>query len=256
MAKDNKNISPKEAEQAKRAKEEEARLDKEKKEQQKLREKKRKRKKQKMLKMQKKEQKRVKWLINLPFMTLFKVSTLITFLSFITIFFWSGTDLYYSLIYSFFIFTSIYLGVGLILVALFYLLSVDKEFELKEEIRLEKQMEIEEEEARQREEMKELEALERELTEKKLKVDSPTPELARNNIEDSESMLDEGEKQMPDFSDIQDSQEPDFFSETNNQTFDDNVDTSIPELTSRENVDNSYLEDIFGEEFSKNEEKV
>lgn len=251
MAKENTNN---ETEHAKRAKEEEARLEKEKKQQQEERDKKRKKKKQKMRKMQKKEQKRIKWLVNLPFLTLFKVSSLITALAFIAIYFWIGTELYYSLIYSFFIFTSIYLGVGILLVAIFYLLSLDKEFELKEEIRLERQKELDEEKARQDEEMRELEALERELAEKKLKKDSPTAELSeRNNDEPDELLTDETNIQLPEYDDS--SQEPDFDFFEKTKTTSNDEDKLIPELQSPEVEDNSYLEDIFGEEFVSNADK-
>ena len=58
---------------------------------------------------------------------------------------------------------------GIIMLGIFFLLSIDKEHELKEEIRHEQSRMQEEELKRQQEEMSELEALERELTEKKLK---------------------------------------------------------------------------------------
>lgn len=244
MAKENTNND---SEYSKRAKDEEARLEKEKKQQQLESDKKRKKKKQKMLKLQKKEQKRIKWLVNLPFLTLFKVSTLITALSFIAIFFWLGTDLYYSLIYSFLIFTSIYLGVGILLVAIFYLISLDKEYELKEEIRLERQKELDDEKARQEEEMRELDALERELTEKKLKQDTPAPELpdgsTNNMLDDS---LEDESMQLPEYD--ENVQEPDLdISDTNISS---DKDSSIPELNNPDGEDSSYLQDIFGEEFA------
>ena len=141
---DNSNIDPN-----KRSKDEDARLEKEKLNQQKEREQRQKRRKKKMLKLQKKEQKRIKWLVNLPFMTLFKVSILFTFLSFIFFHFWSGQDIFYSILNSFFIFTLLYLGMGIIMLGIFFLLSIDKEHELKEEIRHE-QSRMQEEELKRR----------------------------------------------------------------------------------------------------------
>jgi Flp pilus assembly protein TadB len=267
MAKEN-NIENTEAEQQRRAKEEEEKLEKEKIQLQKERDKRKKKREAKKRKLEKKEQKRIKWLINLPFMSLFKISSLITFLAFIFIYFWLKNDIYTSILMSFFIFTAIYLGFGIIMVAVFYLLSIDKEQELKEELRLAKQKELDEEKARQDQEMSELEALERELAEKRLKDDIPPAELPGNSeesqkevdLEDVQSLSEENkDPEIPDFDDLESNNEPKMNKETENtpdETPQEENEPQAPELPSRENTDESYLEDIFGDDYKEEKENV
>ncbi len=87
-------------------------------------------------KQQKQEMARIKKIIEFPFKTLFQVSSLITFVYFIIYFFGREEILYKAVYNSFIVFISLYLGLGIIIVAIFLVISEKKEKELEEELNL------------------------------------------------------------------------------------------------------------------------
>lgn len=153
-------LSPEEIEKKRREQErkdkeakERAELEKKKKE----KEAKRKRIEKRQKKKQKEELKRIKTIIDFPFNTLFHVSSLITLIYFIVIFFGSDELLYKAIYNSFIVFTSLYLGFGIVLVAIFLLISEKREKEFQEELRIIMEKRKEEEE-RRLQDMKDIEA--------------------------------------------------------------------------------------------------
>lgn len=153
-------LSPEEIEKKRREQErkdkeakERAELEKKKKE----KEEKRKRIEKRQKKKQKEEMKRIKSIIDFPFKTLFHVSSLITLIYFIVTFFGSDKLLYKAIYNSFIVFTSLYLGFGIVIVAIFLVISEKKEKEFQEELHIMMEKRKEEEE-RRLQDMKEIEA--------------------------------------------------------------------------------------------------
>jgi uncharacterized membrane protein YcjF (UPF0283 family) len=131
------NISPEELEKQRREKEKKDKEEREKKELEKKRKEKEAKLKriQKRVKQKEKEEiKRIKTIVEFPFKTLFQVSSLITSLFFIVVFFGKGEELYKAVYNSFIVFTALYLGLGIVLVAIFLVMSERKEKELEAEL--------------------------------------------------------------------------------------------------------------------------
>lgn len=168
MAKD-KKIDPKEEEKLR----EKERLEREKKEEAELKkkheekQKKKKEKEKRMLAKQKKEAKRVKTMINLPFKLLGQISLLITTLAFIIMFFGIEKPLNDTVFNSFMIFTALYLGVGVIMVGLFLLVSQDKLAEAEELRIMEAERALKEKKAEE-DELAQMVELEKEIAAKKM----------------------------------------------------------------------------------------
>jgi lipid-A-disaccharide synthase-like uncharacterized protein len=168
MAKD-KKIDPKEEEKNR----EKERLEREKKEEAELKkkheekQKKKKEKEKRMLAKQKKEAKRVKTMINLPFKLLGQISLLITTLAFIIMFFGIEKPLNDTVFNSFMIFTALYLGVGVIMVGLFLLVSQDKLAEAEELRIMEAERALKEKKAEE-DELAQMVELEKEIAAKKM----------------------------------------------------------------------------------------
>lgn len=168
MAKD-KKIDPKEEEKNR----EKERLEREKKEEAELKkkheekQKKKKEKEKRMLIKQKKEAKRVKTMINLPFKLLGQISLLITTLAFIIMFFGIEKPLNDTVFNSFMIFTALYLGVGVIMVGLFLLVSQDKLAEAEELRIMEAERALKEKKAEE-DELAQMVELEKEIAAKKM----------------------------------------------------------------------------------------
>ncbi|GEM_PF-1030152 len=168
MAKD-KKIDPKEEEKLR----EKERLEREKKEEAELKkkheekQKKKKEKEKRMLVKQKKEAKRVKTMINLPFKLLGQISLLITTLAFIIMYFGIEKPLNDTVFNSFMIFTALYLGVGVIMVGLFLLVSQDKLVEA-EELRVMEAERATKEKKAEEDELAQMVELEKEIAAKKM----------------------------------------------------------------------------------------
>jgi hypothetical protein len=168
MAKDaNKKLTPEQL------KAEQERLAREKKEEEELKKKhaekvkKRKEKIARKKKEHKKETQRVKSLINLPFKLLLQISVLITTLCFITLFFGMSKDIGSTVLYSFFVFVLLYVGVGSIMVGMFFLVSEDKIVEMEEFKKLEKERMLIEKN-KEEEELAHMIELEKEIAAKRL----------------------------------------------------------------------------------------
>lgn len=168
MAKDeNKKLTPEEQ------KVEQERLSREKKEDEELKKKhaeklkKKKEKAARIKKKHKKEAKRVKSLINLPFNLLSKVAMLITLLCFITLYFGMDKNINDTILYSFFVFVLLYVGIGTIMVGMFFLVSEDKIVEMEELKKLEVEK-LSMEKKKEEEELAHMVELEKEIAAKKL----------------------------------------------------------------------------------------
>lgn len=152
-----------EKERAELEKKEEAEL----KKRQKEKLKKKKEKEKRIEKQKKREMKRIKSLVNLPFKLLLQVSSLITALSFIVIFFGYETPLMRTIYLCFLIFTMLYLGLGLVMIAIFFLVSQDKIVEMEELKKIEEEQKKLERAAEERE-LEEMVAMEKSIASKKL----------------------------------------------------------------------------------------
>ena len=122
MAKKNENTELSD-EVAKRQKERDDREKKEKDEQKKRDEEKLKKKKEREARIKRKEQKerkRINNIINYPFKTLFQISSLLGLFSFIFAYFWFEKVLLKSLLYTFFIFSFIFILVGVSLLVVYF----------------------------------------------------------------------------------------------------------------------------------------
>jgi len=108
-----------------------------------------------------KEKKRIKKAISFPFKTLFQASTFFSLILFIVMYWGNSFDIQSSVFNAFMLFISLYFGVGVVMVAIFFVISQHKEIEMEERKR-------QEEEDRQREierEKEELDRMDREIKE-------------------------------------------------------------------------------------------
>ncbi len=192
-------LTPEEAEKKRREQErkekeakERAELEKKKKE----KEEKRKRIEKRQKKKQKEEMKRIKSIIDFPFKTLFHVSSLITLLYFIVVFFGSDKLLYKAIYNSFIVFTSLYLGLGIVIVAIFLVISEKKEKEFQEELRIMMEKRKEEEE-RRLQDMKDIEA----------EIKSSSRSLKRASVNEEEIDLERQIESQMSFSELPSSNE-------------------------------------------------
>lgn len=95
---------------------------------------------------EKREIKRINELIRFPFKILFQVSFLFSVLFFIVLLFGRGDTIVEALFSAFLLFTALYLGVGVLIVAITYSISEDKKKELAEQkLKEEEQNKIDEE---------------------------------------------------------------------------------------------------------------
>lgn len=129
------------------------------------------------------ETKRINKLVNLPFKLLLQVSLLATMFASIFLFFWLELDLKTSLLYTFLIFSLFYLGLGSIMIAVFFMIGEDKKRELEESKRLNEEKKQGEEKQRQLDEEAKLSEIEREIAEKKTNS-IRSKELTANQIDD------------------------------------------------------------------------
>ena len=135
MAKDKGSVNPDDEDTKKRLQEKQERDKAEKKaNEQKRKEKEAKRKeKQKRIKLkEKKEIARIKILMDFPYNFLFQISAIIAIITFILLFFVNSYTLISSLVYAFFVFTGIYMSVGLVMIAVFFVISEHKKKEMEE----------------------------------------------------------------------------------------------------------------------------
>lgn len=121
----------------------------------------------KLKKLEKKENKRIKKAINFPYKLLFRISSLLTLLFFILTFFYIQVDIYKAVFYTFWVFFALWGGGGVIMASIYYMISVDKEQELREQKIIDELL-IEEEERRiEEEEQREIDQLEKHITQEK-----------------------------------------------------------------------------------------
>jgi len=111
--------------------------------------------------------KRINTIVKMPFKILLNSTLFVSLILFIFIYFWLQVELYQTIIYVFFIFTAIYLSVGITMAYYYYMLSEDKIKELNEKILNDQKRKEDEEKQRQQQEMEELEAIEREMLERR-----------------------------------------------------------------------------------------
>jgi hypothetical protein len=130
-------------------------------------------------KREKREQKRMDKIVNFPFKVHFHVTLLILCLFFIVIYFGIQTELYDSLYYSFWMFTIIYLGLGLVMGGYYYIKSEEVRQELEEEIALAK-VELEAEEERQKQEIEDKKKEDEELLKEQAQFSSQLKLEMRN----------------------------------------------------------------------------
>lgn len=143
--------------------------------QKKLREQERKKKQKLKLKRakekQQKEIKRIKTLINLPFKVIINVSIIASLLSFLITYFILNKDPISTILSSFFVFTLIYLGIGVVIIGFMLLVSYDKERSMQVFEEEQKRLRDEEEKRKQEEEMRELESIEKEIAASRFRTD-------------------------------------------------------------------------------------
>lgn len=166
MAKE-EQLSEEELEKQKRDQEREERIKaEEEKEKERLKEKEKKKKdREKRIKLREKQQKKkenrkrkqIKKMINFPFKILLQTSLLLTLIVFILKYFGDSNILIDAMLSAFYIFLTIFLGGGIIMTAIYYVLSQRKEKELKEIIELEAEKLRLEEEEKKKEELEYLE---------------------------------------------------------------------------------------------------
>ena len=196
MAKEKKTKEQLEIE--KREQEEEALRQKELKKEQKEKEAKAKAREKRRQKKIKDEEKRIKGLVNFPFKLLWHLTSLITVFAFLIIYFVAEVEIYKTLLWTFFIFTFLYLGGGGVMVGYFLLLSIERKKELEELVRIEEEEKILEEKMRHEQEIAELEAIERDLAVKRNTRQSIN-ELPANNSQHNASFDDfDGEQLLGD----------------------------------------------------------
>jgi len=157
--------------------EEQKKLDKEQKAREEERLKKRKLKEKKAKARQRKELKRIRYLIHLPFKILTNISIIAALLSFVITYFLLNKDPISTIMTSFLVFSAIYLGIGLLTIGAFWLVSIEKEKELLEAEREEELRKLEDERRKQEEEMKELEQIEKEISSNRFKGERAKPYL-------------------------------------------------------------------------------
>lgn len=171
----------------KRQKEREEREKKEKEEQKKRDQEKLQKKKEREARIKKKEKKekqRINRTINYPFKTLFQTSSLFGIFTFVITFFWSGNDVLKSLLYTFFVFSLIFLLVGFILLVIYYIRAEEK----LQELELQKQQQIENEKIEEEKRLAASAKLEKEIKEHVLSSNTSTTEKDYTNIQEPEMM--------------------------------------------------------------------
>ena len=155
MAKDKKNMT---SEEKAKEKERLARIKKEEKELKKRLKEKDKRKKdrdKKRTSRENLEKKRIRGILNFPFKTLFLVSSLLSMIAFVMMFFGGKIDIIKAIYISTLIFTFLFLSVGVIMIGGFFIISQEKISEIKKN----KQKEDKQEKDRLKREEQELEDL-------------------------------------------------------------------------------------------------
>lgn len=229
MAEQKQNISEKKptqhlsAEQKQREKEREEREKKEEVELKKKleeKQKKRKEKEKRIAAKKKKESKRVKSLINLPFKLHIQISLLITILSAIILFFGLEIELLKTIYITFLIFTIFYLGTGIIMVGVFFLVSEEKLAEA-EELRKKEEETIVESKSKYELEVEEMAKIEKEIASRK----KATKMLREENADNFGAKL---ENNFDIFEDIP----------KNTQKLDFNEGTEAEQITKEESVNN------------------
>lgn len=238
------------AEQKLREKE---RLEREKKEEEELKKRldekqKKKKEKEKRLELKKKqEQKRIKKLINLPFKLHIQVSLLVTTLSFIILFFGLELEPLRSIYYTFLIFVSFYLGTGLVMVGVFFLISEEKIAEMEEIKKMEETNKVQEKTKREIE-MEEMAQIDKEIEARKLlnrqflegNSDITDNSIDSNNLNEDDFINDSIKNQTPMF---------DLDDDANNSLDNEFVSSNdIGGNNSNDNYDNNQKYDLFDDE--------
>ena len=183
-------------------------------------------------KRQKTEQKKINTLVSFPMKILFNTAILVGLISFIYLYFYIEVDLNRTIINVFFIFTSIYLGGGVIATLYYYFMSEEKRRELNEKLRVEAENKQNEEKKRQQQELDELEAIERELLEKRI--------IKKEQIENSPKDL---------------KSQPNVTNDVNNNVLQEESEQKISGLEkpsdNEQTFDEAYFAELLGPEFSE-----
>lgn len=167
---------------------EKERIEREKKEEEELKKKleeklkKKKEKEKRIAAKKKKEEKRRKSLINLPFKLHMQISLLVTLLSSIVMFYGFELELLKTLYLSFMIFVTFYLGTGIVMVGIFFLISEEKLAEAEELRKIEELNKVESK-TKQDLEIEEMAKIEKEIAARKM-----TTKLLREENFDNHSV--------------------------------------------------------------------
>jgi len=116
----------------------------------------------------KQHQSKINALVSYPYNVLLQLALILGIMAFVYFYLWNSSSLITSLLYLFFVFSTIYLGGGLLMLGYYFVKSEVKRRELDEQIKNEKQKREQEEIERQAKEMEELEAIEKELLAKRI----------------------------------------------------------------------------------------
>jgi uncharacterized membrane protein YcjF (UPF0283 family) len=151
----------------------------------------------------KKEQKRIKEAINFPFKILFQAGLSIASVFFIVEYFGRGKELYKAMFNSFLLFTAVYLGVGVLMITIFYVMAESKKREKEEQKHLEEENKAKDEQfmleqqAKREEESRENERKRREEM-RKFRENLESDKKNGNGIHENEFMIDEmGNNHIP-----------------------------------------------------------
>jgi uncharacterized membrane protein YciS (DUF1049 family) len=182
-------------------------------------------------------QSRINALVTYPYSVLLQISSVLGIMTFIYFYMWVSATLLSSLLNLFFVFATIYLGGGLLMMGYYFMKSDVKKRELEEKIQIEKLKVEKEEQERQARELEELEAIEKELLTKRI-----AHKLEQQNFNAQE-------KKQSQITDNNESLEQIVGGKSNvtneNKTQDDADTGSIDKDT------NDYLEELLNSEFEK-----
>ncbi|MBE2188017.1 MAG: hypothetical protein KGZ71_05185 [Desulfobulbaceae bacterium] len=182
-------------------------------------------------------QSRINALVTYPYSALLQVATVLAIITFIYFYMWVSATLLSSLLNLFFVFATIYLGGGLLMMGYYFIKSDVKRRELEEKIQIEKMKIEKEEKERQAKELEELEAIEKELLTKRI-----AHKLEQQNMNAQEK----SQTQIPDNNE---SLEQIVGRKSNgNNGNKSQVDTEIGNI---DKDTNDYLEELLNSEFEK-----
>jgi uncharacterized membrane protein YciS (DUF1049 family) len=182
-------------------------------------------------------QSRINALVTYPYSVLLQIAFVMSIIAFVYFYLWVSATLLSSLLNMFFVFATIYLGGGLLMMGYYFMKSDVKRKELEEKIQIEKLKVEKEEQERQARELEELEAIEKELLTKRI-----AHKLEQQNFNDN----DKKQTQIPDNNE---SLEQIVGGKSNGNN--ENVSFDDAEIGSIDKETNDYLEELLNSEFEK-----